>query len=50
MTKANLTDYLAAKTLEYTNRESSKLIIMYASGYTNSTKFKKITMKKQTHC
>ena len=52
-TKADLTDYLAAKILEY-NRGSSKLIIMSASGNTiGATKtcsLKKITTKKQTRC
>lgn len=36
-TKADLTEYLAAKTLEY-NRASSKLIITSASGHTRSNK------------
>ena len=36
-TKADLTDYLAAKTLEY-NRGSSELIITSASGHTRSNK------------
>ena len=52
-TKADLTDYLAAKILEY-NRESYKLIITSASGYTRSNRDLDFegekNMKKQTHC
>ena len=50
-TKADLTDYLAAKILEY-NRASSKLIITSACtlGATKAWSLRKIITKKQTHC
>lgn len=48
--KADMTDYLAAKTLEYTI-VSHKLVITSSSGHTSSTKAcfsRKIIMKKLT--
>ena len=46
-TKADLTGYLASKTLEY-NMESPKLIITSASGHTCT--LRTTTMKKPIHC